>query len=430
MSQSIRRVLIVDDEDIVREAYRGALSAMAPTKARNLAALEKELFGKAPEAKLAEPHYELAMAGQGVEAIEAVRASLAENRPFGVIFLDMRMPPGIDGLETAKQIRALDPALNIVLVTGYSDVDIAEIAAQVPPADKIFFIAKPFHVTEIRQQAAALSARWRYESALVRELQSRNLALEAAAAEARAARNEAEQANIAKSAFLANVSHELRTPLNAVIGFSDIMAEETYGPLGDPRYLDYNKQINVAGRSLLGTINDIIDTARLDIGKLELILEHLNASECIAQAVAELRTLADRKSVAIALPGAAQTVEIVGDRRRLHQVLFAVLHNAVEFSPAGARVDVGVECRAGETVISVRDQGPGMSADLIEAVQRPFAQGESNLARNHGGLGLNLSLAKRLIELHGGRFEIASSLGQGVTVRIGLGGASAATNAA
>lgn len=429
MSELARRILIADDEASVCQAFQDALTPIARAHAQGLRALEEELFGKDTAQKRPMPAYELISVAQGEGAIAAVRKSLDEDKPFGVVFLDMRMPPGIDGTQTAKQIRVLDPAINIVLVTGYSDIDVAEVALQVLPADKLFFIAKPFAVAEIRQQAAALSARWRHESAMMLELKTQNSALQSIATEARLARHEAEKANVAKSAFLANVSHELRTPLNAIIGFSDIMASEIYGPLGDARYVDYSKEINTSGSGLLGAINDIIDTARLDIGKIELSPERLDVTACIARVSADLQSFAARKSVALTTP-ASLHLSVVGDRKRLHQVLSSIMHNAVKFSPSGGRVDVSVETRDGHAIVSVRDAGPGMSAELIDAVQRPFAQGDNEFARHHGGLGLGLSLAKRLVELHMGRMEITSAPGNGTTVRVYLPMSDAAANAA
>lgn len=412
MSDTARRILIADDEALVRQAFIDAL-APAKGKAQDLAALEDELFGDKAAAQTAPGAYEIAAAAQGSEAIEAVRAAVIAAKPYGVAFIDMRMPPGIDGCETAKAIRALDPLVNIVIVTGYSDVDVSTIAAQVLPPDKLFYLAKPFQVAEIRQQAAALSARRTYESSIVRELKAQN-------AELTSAREEAIRANLAKSHFLANVSHELRTPLNAIIGFSDIMANELYGPHSEPRYLDYSREINASGTGLLGAINDIIDTARLDIGKVTLSLDQIDAALCLEKAVDHLKAAAARSSIALSGPAPSAPAPIKGDARRLHQILFGILHNAIKFTPGGGQVSASCETRADVVVITIKDTGPGMPADLVDLVQRPFAQGDTQHARQNSGLGLGLSLAKRLIELHNGRLEIDSVIGRGTTVRLTL----------
>ena len=409
MSDTTRRILIADDEALVRQAFIDAL-APAKGKAQDLVALENELFGDKAAPQTAPGAYEITAAAQGSEAVEAVRAAVNAAKPYRVAFIDMRMPPGVDGCETAKAIRALDPLVNIVIVTGYSDVDVSTIAAQVLPADKLFFIAKPFDVAEIRQQAAALSARWSCETAMVRELKTQNAALEAA-------RSEAVRANAAKSHFLANVSHELRTPLNAIIGFSDIMANELYGPHSDARYLEHSREINTSGNGLLSSINDIIDTARLDVGKIALVPEQVDIAEKLANVVRDLKQMAARKSVSIAPPMLAAS-PITGDARRLQQILFAVVHNAVKFTPSGGEVVVALAVREGRAVVTVRDNGPGMAPELVDAVQQPFSQGETALARHNGGLGLGLSLAKRLVELHHGQITIESAVGRGTAVHL------------
>ncbi|MDZ4868894.1 MAG: ATP-binding protein [Alphaproteobacteria bacterium] len=411
----ILRLLIADDEEGVRSAFRDALSPL-PAKSSGMAALESELFADA--AAPAPVHYDLTVVSQGEDAIAAVAKSIDEGRPFSVVFLDMRMPPGIDGVATAERIRALDAALNIVIVTGYSDVNVPNIAAKILPRDKLFYIAKPFQVAEIQQQARALSARWLHENALVRELQQQNVNLKAAAQEATKARLEAEEASFAKSSFLSNVSHELRTPLNAIIGFSDIMNNQLYGPLGDPRYVDYSKEINVSGSLLLGSINDIIDTARLDLGKVELSFEPVDVYDCVARVAKDLDAFARSKLVTVELPRGHEPLLLSADRKRVHQIVLAVLHNAVKFSPKGGIVQVAVESEDGNVVVSIRDSGPGIAPAAIEAVKGIFAHGDNVFSRARGGLGLGLSLAGRLLDLHKGRMEFSRPAGAGTLVRL------------
>jgi len=411
----ILRLLIADDEEGVRSAFRDALSPL-PAKSSGMAALESELFADAgaPVPVV----YDLTLVSQGEDAVAAVKKSIEEGRPFSVAFLDMRMPPGIDGVATAERIRALDASINIVIVTGYSDVNVPDIAAKILPADKLFYIAKPFQVAEIQQQAHALAARWVHENALVRELQQQNVSLKAAAQDALKARLEAEEASFAKSSFLSNVSHELRTPLNAIIGFSDIMNNQLYGPLGDPRYVDYSREINVSGTLLLGSISDIIDTARLDLGKVELSLETVDLQDCVARVVKDLDAFARSKLITVEAPNGHDPLLLSADRKRVHQIVFAVLHNAIKFSPKGGIVQVGVESVDGGVAVSIRDAGPGIAPAAIEAVKGIFAHGDNVFSRARGGLGLGLSLAGRLLDLHKGRMEFSAPAGAGTLVRL------------
>lgn len=429
MSGPLPRILVVDDVEAVRGAYRDALTASVGSTS-SLDSLESELFDKSAKTETATPQFDLTLKSQGEDAVEAVRHSLADGSPFSLVFLDMRIPPGIDGAETARRIRELDPLINIVLVTGYADTDVADVAALVKPADKLFFIAKPFQVAEIRQQAAALSARWVADSESVRALQRQNSALQIAVREAQAAREDALQASVSKSAFLSNVSHELRTPLNAVIGFSELMCGEIYGPLGDKRYADYSKEINAAGSNLLNSLNDIIDTARLDTGKVQLCFESINISQCIATVVNSLAELSQSKKVSLhVMPGDDQLC-VHGDPKRVSRIVFSILHNGVKFAPDGTQVDIEVK-HVDECVrVSVTDRGCGISAMIIEATNQPFASGKDIFKRGHGGLGLGLWIARRLMELHKGQLEIRSRAGFGTTVVLSFPASDQATRAA
>ena len=425
MSLAQRRILVVDDEESVRGAFRDCLATAIGASD----ALGDELFGAGAKTEREQVNFDLTLTSQGADAVDAVRRSLVAGEPYSVAFLDMRMPPGIDGAETARRIRALDPLINLVLVTGYSDVDIGEVATQVLPADKLFFIAKPFQVNEIRQQAAALSARWSAESDMIQALRQRNVELQAAVSNAQAAREDALQASMTKSAFLSNVSHELRTPLNAIIGFSELMSGEVFGPLGDARYADYAKEVSMAGISLLSSINNIIDTARLDIGSVQLCYESVDLWMCVEQVAQSMRELANAKHVTLQLTAADQPLPVHADPKRMSQIVLSIMHNAVKFAPESSKIDIVARHTGGAVSVSVSDRGCGIPARVLEATSRPFAHDNNVLARGHGGLGLGLWIAKRLIELHQGQLEIRSMEGAGTTVVLSFPAGSGSSNA-
>jgi two-component system cell cycle sensor histidine kinase PleC len=228
----------------------------------------------------------------------------------------------------------------------------------------------------------------------------------------------AEAASRAKSAFLANMSHELRTPLNAVIGFSEIMSQQLFGPLGDERYQTYSKDILASGQLLLDLINDILDMAKIEAGKFNLAPRPLDPSDAIEQAVRLMRRRAEEKGLQL-LVDAPDLPEIEADHRAVKQMLLNLLSNAVKFTDKGG---VMVEGRANETVITLRviDTGRGISREHLPRLARPFEQVESELARDHPGTGLGLALTKSLAEMHGGRMEIESELGKGTVVTITL----------
>ncbi|MFN4088765.1 MAG: PAS domain-containing sensor histidine kinase [Alphaproteobacteria bacterium] len=228
-------------------------------------------------------------------------------------------------------------------------------------------------------------------------------------AELRAARDAAEAANRAKSAFLANMSHELRTPLNAVIGFSDVMRSEMFGPLGNAHYRDYASDIRNSGEMLLELINDILDLSKIEAGKAQVADDVLDVAEVVAGVVGLCRELPDASSVALRWRVAARMPLFRGDGRYLRQILTNLVSNAVKFTPAGGRVTVCAGCDVdGGIVLTVGDTGIGIPEELHQRVFEPFYQVQSDLARQYQGTGLGLSLVKGLTELHGGKVDVRS----------------------
>ncbi len=232
---------------------------------------------------------------------------------------------------------------------------------------------------------------------------------------------EAEKANRSKSEFLANMSHELRTPLNAIIGFSDILGKELFGPLGDTRYTDYVGDIHKSGRHLLAVINDILDLAKAESGKLSLEDRDVDLGSCLYDCVRMCRVRAETRGVDVVPQCPEEPVMAIVDERLISQVVINLLSNAIKFTPEGGRVGVSLRADSRDGIlIEVSDTGIGISAENIDRVMRPFEQVESSFARVHDGTGLGLPLSQKLTQLHGGLLTLESELGQGTIARVHL----------
>lgn len=240
--------------------------------------------------------------------------------------------------------------------------------------------------------------------------------LETSAAE-RAARERAEAADRTKSEFLATMSHELRTPLNAVIGFSDLIAEQRFGP-GDPRYIEYGRLIHNSGRHLLKIINDILDIAKLRSGHTELALEPIDPASAMREAFSILRQQAEAKGIAFSCDAELHLPKIAADPTRLQQVLMNLLSNALKFTPAGGKVTMSARDDREGVTFEVADTGIGIAAADLPRALEPFGQIENTMTRTHEGTGLGLPLTKNLVELHGGGFRITSEPGAGTVVQV------------
>jgi len=226
-------------------------------------------------------------------------------------------------------------------------------------------------------------------------------------------------ANHAKSEFLANMSHELRTPLNAVIGFSEVIASQQLGP-DHRRYLEYGRDINTAGQHLLGIVSDVLDMARLEVGRIALKTAPVSLKAIARSALDMTRHRAEAQRIAldIRLDDAADAVE--ADEQLIRQALINLLSNAFKFTDTGGRVRLSTAIDDEHVLIVVEDTGIGISPQNLTVIFDPFVFSGSSATRSRGGIGLGLSITKRLVELHGGEITIASTVGQGTIVRVRL----------
>jgi two-component system, cell cycle sensor histidine kinase PleC len=260
-------------------------------------------------------------------------------------------------------------------------------------------------VSELRQSRQSLEA----QTQQLADLAERHLEQKA----------RAEMANRAKAEFLANMSHELRTPLNAIIGFSEMMEQQTFGPLGSPKYQDYCSHIHESGQYLLHVFSDVLDMSRLEAGRVRLNRSEFGVETAIKNAMRDVEAAAQAKNLAIDVD-VSPAESIQADREAVERILVTLLRNAVKFTPDGGAISIGAQAFDEQIYIYVEDTGPGIASADLSRLGRPFEQADLTLANGMKGSGLGLAIANSLVELHGGSLRINSTLGEGTVVLVAL----------
>ncbi|UTO28868.1 ATP-binding protein [Bartonella harrusi] len=233
----------------------------------------------------------------------------------------------------------------------------------------------------------------------------------------KAEKERAESANKAKSEFLANMSHELRTPLNAILGFSDIMLQSTFGPLGSQRYKEYMHDIYNSGTHLLTLINDILDMSKIEAGRFSLDYKNINLEPIISEAARTLTPQAQEKNISVTT-NIAPELHAEVDGRAMKQIFLNLISNAVKFTPSGGSIDICAFKKKNNLICSIKDTGVGIPQSAIKKLGQPFEQVENQLTKTHTGSGLGLAISRSLLELHKGKLEIISKEMKGTTVTI------------
>ena len=337
-----------------------------------------------------------------VEHVERLEQALTclDREPFDITLLDLSLPDA-EGMNSLLQIQDAHPDLPVIVLSGLEHDRVGAEAVERGAQD---------YLVKGGAQEDALARSIRY--AIQRKRDHVQL---------REAMHKAEVANRTKSEFLANMSHELRTPLNAIIGFAELIGEEKFGAIGHDNYREYIQDIHMSAGHLLSLINDILDLSKIEAGHLELAEDCVRLPALVRDCLRITKQRLEASGLKFHQDLPPDLPAVMADERALKQVLVNLLSNAIKFNAPGGSITVSAVLEGtGELRIRVADSGIGMAPDDVPRALEPFRQIDGSMTRQFDGTGLGLPLSKRLVEAHGGSFEVASRLGEGTTITITL----------
>ncbi len=373
------RVLIVDDNP------------------KNLQVLGKILQGE---------QYEVEFAIDGIAALEWL-----EIKPFDLILLDVNMP-GLDGFEVCRRIRAnrKHDRLPVIFLTAETLRESVLKGFELGGQD---YITKPFDSRELTMRVKTQVLLKRHIEQLEDLNQNLELKVQERTRELTIAKEKAEESDRLKTAFLMNISHEIRTPMNGILGFLRLLEKPD---LDDSRRKEFLSMANISGQRLVGTINDIIEISKIEIGDAAIVISEVNTEELMQAQLASHTSLAREKALVLSVFDHVRgdDARILSDRSKLEKILSNLILNAIKFTVRGS-VEIGNFLAGNELVFIVKDTGIGIPADQFGAVFERFVQADMSLNRNYEGSGIGLSIVKAYVEALGGKVWLQSEVGKGST---------------
>jgi two-component system NtrC family sensor kinase len=397
-----QRILLIDDMPSIHEDFRKILSAKPA--ARDLDVAETALFGEATQISYGD--FELDSAYQGHEGVAKIEASVQAGRPYAMAFVDMRMPPGWDGVETIERLWRVDPHVQIVICTAYSDHPWEDVLARLDVQDRLLVLKKPFDMIEVSQLARTLTAKWE----LARRATAQVSSLEDTVQDLRATEAALRQSNTELEAFSYSLAHDLRSPLNTIDGFSHLLQKAVGGEAAE-RSRHYLTRIREGVKQMGDLTDGLLMLAQVSRANLKTETVDLTAIAERVRSDCQKRNTARDVKVHIA-PG----LSAAGDFALLRQVMENLFSNAWKFTAHAAAPEIWIGALAPgkeSTVFFVRDNGVGFDmtyADkLFGTFQRLHSPGE------FAGMGIGLASSHRIISRHGGRIWAEGAVGQGAT---------------